>query len=84
MLIRSVINENRIFHSDSMQIGPRSKMRVSTFPIIWSIRMIMLNKSLHHVILCVNWKLVEGRHQLSVICKNLIFTKNALKGFRDS
>ena len=33
MLIRSTINENRIFHSDSMQIGPRSKMRVSTSPI---------------------------------------------------
>ena len=75
MLIRSAINENRIFHSDSMQIGP--KMMVSTSPIIWSIRMIMLNKSLHHVILCVNWKLVEGRHQLLVICKNLIFTKKA-------
>ena len=83
MLIRSAINENLIFHSDSMQIGPRSKMRVSTSPIIWSVR-IMLNILLHHVILCVNWKLVEGRHQLSVICKNLIFTKNALKGFCDS
>ena len=61
MLIRSAINENRIFHSDSMQIGPRSKMRVSTSPIIWSIRMIMLNKSLHHVILFVNWKLLHKK-----------------------
>ena len=71
MLIRSAINENRIFHSGSMQIGPRSKMTVSTSPIMWSIRMIMLNKSLYHVILWVNRKLVEGRHQLSVISRTL-------------
>ena len=61
MLIRSAINENRIFHSDSVQIGPRSKMKVSTSPIIWSIRMIMLNKSLHHAILFVNWKLLHKK-----------------------
>ena len=41
----------------------------------------MLNKSLHHVILCVNWKLVEGRHQLSLICKTLSSQKMPQKGF---